>query len=133
MRSNPDRSVLVWLDAQSVESSTRDRGLSELLLGIAKPPGRQTPQCPRQCPRRTVIRFSPSGLCPSISRAEAYAEIVTALAGMVIRSLLRIQIAAIAASRRFSVATRDEHLPSRCITVINPWIGAPGLNRRSSM
>jgi predicted nucleic acid-binding protein len=68
-----------------------------------------------------------SNLPFDIAGAEAYAEIVTRARrrGHSI-AVADAQVAAIAASRRFSVATRDE-APFRAagITVINPWTAAP--------
>jgi toxin FitB len=63
-----------------------------------------------------------------IAGAEAYAEIVTRARrhGHSI-AVADAQIAAIAASRRFSVATRDEApFLAAGITVVNPWTAAPG-------
>jgi predicted nucleic acid-binding protein len=126
MRSNPDRSLLAWLDAQSVESLyLATVSLSELLLGIASlPVGKR-----RSALAKQIISLFAERIVPfDIAGAEAYAEIVTRARrhGHSI-AVADAQIAAIAASRRFSVATRDE-APFRAagIRVINPWTAAPG-------
>ena len=126
MRSKPDRSVLVWLDAQSVESLyLATVSLSELLLGIASlPAGKRRSALDEQ-----IISLFGERIVPfDIAGAEAYAEIVTRARryGHSI-AVADAQIAAIAASRRFRVATRDEaHFRAAGITVINPWTASPG-------
>ena len=125
MRSNPDRSVLTWLDAQSVESLyLATVSLSELLLGIASLPAGKR----RSALYEQIISLFAERILPfDIAGAEAYAEIVIRARrhGHSI-AVADAQIAAIAASRRFIVATRDED-PFRAagIAVINPWTAAP--------
>jgi toxin FitB len=127
MRSKPDRSVLAWLDAQSVESLyLATVSLSELLLGIASLPAGKRRSALASA--RIISLFAERIVPFDIAGAEAYAEIVTRARrhGHSI-AVADAQIAAIAASRRFSVATRDEG-PFRAagITVINPWTATPG-------
>jgi predicted nucleic acid-binding protein len=99
--------------------------LSELLLGIASLPAGKR----RSALAEQIISLFAERIVPfDIAGAEAYAEIVTRARrhGHSI-AVADAQIAAIAASRRFSVATRDE-APFRAagIKVINPWTVAPG-------
>ena len=129
MRSNPDRSVLAWLDAQSVESLyLATVSLSELLLGIASLPAKRRSALASALDEQIISLFAERIVPFDLAGAEAYAEIVTRARrhGRSI-AVVDAQIAAIAASRRFSVATRDE-APFRAagITVINPWTAAPG-------
>src|SRR6267378_4223186 len=89
--ANPDRSVLTWLDAQSVESLyLATVSLSELLLGIAGlRPANAAVHSPVPSTNRSS-RCSPSGSCPSISLGQKPTRrLLYAHAGMVIRSLLR--------------------------------------------
>jgi len=129
MRSNPDRSVLTWLDAQSVESLyLATVSLSELLLGIASlPAGKRRSALAGALDEQIISLFAERIVPFDIAGAEAYPEIVTRARrhGHAI-AVADAQIAAIAASRRFIVATRDE-APFRAagITVINPWTAAP--------
>jgi len=130
MRSNPDRSLLAWLDAQSVESLyLATVSLSELLLGIASlPVGKRRRALASALDKQIISLFAERIVPLDIAGAEAYAEIVTRARrhGHSI-AVADAQIAAIAASRRFTVATRDE-APFRAagIRVINPWTPAPG-------
>jgi len=130
MRSKPDRSVLAWLDAQSVESLyLATVSLSELLLGIASlPAGKRRSALASALDEQIISLFAERIVPFDIAGSEAYAEIVTRARrhGHSI-AVADAQIAAIVASRRFSVATRDEG-PFRAagITVINPWIATSG-------
>jgi hypothetical protein len=130
MRSKPDQRVLAWLDAQAVESLyLATVSLSELLLGIASlPAGKRRRALASSLDEQIISLFAKRIVPFDIAGAEAYAEIVTRSRrhGNSI-AVADAQIAAIAASRRFSVATRDE-TPFRAagITVINPWAATPG-------
>lgn len=129
MRSKPDRKVLAWLDAQAVESLyLATVSLSELLLGIASlSAGKRRRALTSALDEQIISLFAERILPFDIAGAEAYPEIVTRARrhGHSI-AVADAQIAAIAASRRFSVATRDE-APFRAagITVINPWAAMP--------
>ena len=129
MRSNPDRSVLTWLDAQSVESLyLATVSLSELLLGIASlPAGKRRSALAGALDEQIISLFAERIVPFDIAGAEAYPEIVTRARrhGHAI-AVADAQIAAIAASRRFIVATRDEApFQAAGIAVINPWTAAP--------
>jgi toxin FitB len=125
MRSNPDRNVLAWLDAQMAQTLYLTTvSLSELLLGVASLPTEKRRKALAAALDKQIIALFGERIVPfDIPAAEAYAEIVTRarLRGHSI-GVADAQIAAIAASRRFSVATRDEE-PFRAagITVIDPW------------
>ena len=79
MRSNPDRSVLTWLDAQSVESLyLATVSLSELLLGIASlPAGKRRSALAGALDEQIISLFAERIVPFDIAGAEAYAEIVT--------------------------------------------------------
>jgi hypothetical protein len=71
--------------------------------------------------RRTQLRQFAAGV---LDAAKRYASIASSqkLAGMTV-SVPDAQIAAIAASRGFSIATRNEKHFLHCgVTVVNPWI-----------
>jgi predicted nucleic acid-binding protein len=130
MRSNPNRSVLTWLDAQSVESLyLATVSVSELLLGIASLPARKRRRALASALDEKIMSLFADRIVPfDIAGGEAYAEIVTRARrhGHAI-AVADAQIAAIAASRRFSVATCDEApFLAAGVTVINPWTAAPG-------
>jgi predicted nucleic acid-binding protein len=129
MRSKPDRNVLAWLDAQSVDSLYLTTvSLSELLLGIASlPAGKRRKALGAALDKQIVALFSERIVPFDIAGAEAYAEIVARARrlGHAI-AVADAQIAAIAASRQFSVATRDEEpFHAAGISVINPWTTEP--------
>jgi toxin FitB len=125
LRPQPDRRVLAWLDSQAVETLYLSTiSLSELLLGVANLP---------QGKRRITLTTALSGQIASLfanrivsfdmAAAEAYVQLVIRARrqGYAI-SVTDGQIAAVAASRSFDVATRDE-LPFQKagVMVINPW------------
>jgi toxin FitB len=125
MRSKPDRNVLAWLDAQAVESlCLATVSLSELLLGIASlPAGKRRKALAGALDAQIMALFAERIVPFDIAGAKAYAEIVVRAGrhGHLI-AVADAQIAAIAASRGYSVATRDE-APFRAagVPVINPW------------
>ena len=133
MRSKPDRNVLAWLDAQAMESLYLTTvSLSELLLGIASlPAGKRRKALAAALDKQIIALFAERIVPFDISAAEAYAEIVTRARrhGHSI-AVADAQIAAIAASRRFSIATRyEEPFQSAGIPVINPWTATPEAER----
>src|SRR5437667_6589299 len=124
MRSKPERSVLAWLDAQSVESLyLATVSLSELLLGIASlPAGKRRSALASALDEQIVSLFAERIVPFDIAGAEAYAEIVTRARrhGHSI-AVADAQITAIAASRRFSVATPvEDHFRAVGPRVANP-------------
>src|SRR5439155_9336525 len=139
MRREPDRNVVGWLDAQAAESLyLATVSLAELLLGIENLPAGKRSKALAAAINEQLIALFGERIAPfDIRAAEAYARIVTRARrhGYLI-ALADAQIAAIAASRQFSVATRDE-APFRAagISVINPWTvkseAEPGGRRRA--
>jgi toxin FitB len=134
MRSNPDRNVLAWLDAQAVESLYLSTvSLSELLLGIASlPAGKRRKALAAALDGQIIALFAERIVPFDIAGAQAYPEIVTRARrrGHAI-AVADAQIAAIAASRRFSIATRDEEpFQAAGIPLINPWTVMPDAGGR---
>jgi hypothetical protein len=125
MRLKPDRNVLRWLDAQAAESLYLSTiSLAELLLGVESlPPSKRRKVLAAALDERIVMLFGERIVAFDTRAAETYARIVMRARrhGHPI-AVADAQIAAIAASREFSVATRDE-VPFRAsgIPVINPW------------
>jgi toxin FitB len=121
MRSKPDQNVLAWLDAQAAESLYLTIiNLAELLLGIASlPTGKR-----RKALEKQIVALFGERIVPfDINGAQTYPEIVTRARrhGHCI-AVADAQIAAIAASRQFSVATRDEApFQAAGVPIINPW------------
>ena len=130
MRSKPDRNVLAWLDAQAAESLYLTTvSLAELLLGIASlPAGKRRKVLGAALDEQIIALFGERIVAFDIGGADAYPEIVTRARrhGYSI-AIADAQIAAIAASRQFSVASRDE-APFRAagVPVINPWTATRG-------
>jgi predicted nucleic acid-binding protein len=129
MRSKPDRNVLAWLDAQAIDSLyLATVSLSELLLGIASlPAGKRRKALAAALDKQLVALFGERIVPFDVAGAEAYAEIVVRARRRGHAIAVRdAQIAAIAASRQFSVATRDEEpFHAAGVPVINPWVAAP--------
>jgi hypothetical protein len=125
IRASPDARVLDWLDAQLVETLFLSTvGLAELLLGVeALPVGRRRATLEARLEKQLEALFGERILSFDIAAAEFYAKIAVRArrAGCAI-SVADGQIAAIAAARGLSVASRDE-APFRVagLAVINPW------------
>jgi predicted nucleic acid-binding protein len=133
MRQRPDRNVLAWLDAQAAESLYLSAvSLAELLLGIESlPTGKRRRALATALDKQIVALFGERIVPFDLAAAEAYAKIVTRARrhGHSI-AVADAQIAAIAASRQFSVATRDEApFQAAGILVINPWTATPDAQR----
>lgn len=125
MRPNPDRNVLAWLDAQAVETLYLSTvSLAELLLGIESlPVGKRRKTLAAALHQQVIALFGKKIVPFDVSAAETYAQIVTRARqhGHPI-TVADAQIAAIAASRQFSVATRDEApFQAARVPVVNPW------------
>jgi predicted nucleic acid-binding protein len=125
MRPNPDRNVFEWLDAQAAQTLYLSAvSLAELLLGIESlPTGKRRRALAAALAQQVVALFAERILPFDLPAAQSYSEIVVRAcrSGDAI-AVADAQIAAIAASRHFSVATRDE-APFRAagVEVINPW------------
>ena len=125
MRPKPDRNVLAWLDAQVSESLYLSTvSLAELLLGIESlPSGKRRKVLAAALDQQIIALFGERIVPFDVGAAETYAGIVTRARryGHPI-ALADAQIAAIAACRRFTVATRDEApFEAAGVPVINPW------------
>jgi len=125
MRLKPDRNMLRWLDAQAAETLyLASVSLAELLLGIESlPPGKRRKALAAALDEQIIALFGERIVPFDTGAAGAYARIVMRARrhGHPI-AVVDAQIAAIAASREFSVATRDEAPFQACgIPVINPW------------
>jgi predicted nucleic acid-binding protein len=125
LRPQPDGAVLAWLDRQLAETLYLTAiSLSELLLGVERlPAGRRRNALANGLRVQITTMFGHRILPFDADAAEAYARLVSGARrrGQGI-SITDAQIAAIAASRSLSVATRDE-APFRAVgvAVINPW------------
>jgi toxin FitB len=129
MRHKPDRNLLAWLDAQPAESLYLSAvTLAELLLGIESLPADKRRKALSSALDKQIVALFGERIVPfDLGAAETYAKIVTRARrhGHSI-AVADAQIAAIAASHQFSVATRDE-APFRAagVLVINPWTATP--------
>jgi predicted nucleic acid-binding protein len=125
MRPKPERKVLAWLDAQAAESLYLSTvSLAELLLGIeALPLGKRRKALAAALREQMIALFGERIIPFDLGAAQTYAQIVTRARrhGHPI-AVADAQIAAIAASRQFAVATRDEApFIAAGVPVINPW------------
>jgi toxin FitB len=125
MRQRPDERVQDWLDAQAIETLYLSTiSLSELLLGIENlPTGRRRRALAAALGERIASLFDIRIIPFDVAAAEAYAKVVVSARrqGHAI-SVADGQIAAIAASRDLSVASRDETpFQAAGLAVINPW------------
>ncbi len=129
MRPKPDRNVLEWLDAQAAPTLYLSAiSLAELLLGIESlPTGKRRSALAAALAQQVVALFAERIVPFDLPAAQSYSEIVIRArrSGHAITAA-DAQIAAIAASRHFSVATRDE-APFRAagVEVLNPWVIIP--------
>lgn len=125
MRAAPEPRVVAWLDAQLVETLHLSAiSLAELLLGVAVlPDGKRKAQLEMQLSRAAAL-FGQRVLPFDGNAAAAYAAIVSRArqSGRAI-GVADGQIAAIAASKGLTVATRDvAPFEAAGVPVINPWI-----------
>jgi hypothetical protein len=133
MRPRPDRNVLGWLDAQAVETLYLSTiSLAELQLGIESlPAGRRRKALAAALAEQVVALFAERIVPFDLAAAQSYAKIVTRARrhGHPI-AVADAQIAAIAASRRFSVASRDEApFQAAGVPAVNPWIATPEVRK----
>ena len=129
LRPKPDRNVLGWLDAQVVETLYLSTvSLAELLLGIESlPAGKRRKALAAALAEQVIALFGERIVPFDLAAAQTYGKIVTrARRGGYPIAVADAQIAAIAASRHSSVATRDEApFQAAGVAVINPWTAAP--------
>lgn len=129
MSQHPDRRVQDWLDAQAIEALYFSTiSLSELLLGIESlAVGKRRTALAAALGEQIVSLFGDRIIPFDVSAAEAYAKVVAGARrqGYLI-SVADGQIAAIAAARNLSVASRDEApFQAAGLAVINPWNSQP--------
>jgi predicted nucleic acid-binding protein len=134
MRPEPDRNVLGWLDAQAAESLYLSTvSLAELLLGIESlPVGKRRKAIAAALDNRIIALFGERIVPFDTRAAETYPRIVIRARrhGHPI-AVADAQIAAIAASRQFTMATRDvAPFEAAGIPVINPWTATPEAEAR---
>ena len=125
MRANGNRAVQNWLDLQVVETLYLTAiSLSELLVGIEMlPPGKRKAGL-NAALGKLLVRLFESRILPFDQQAAlAYAPLVgLARSSGRLLSVADGQIAAIAAVRGFTVATRDiAPFIAAGVPVINPW------------
>jgi len=125
MRAAPASQVIAWLDEQVAETLHLSTvSLAELLLGSALlPDGRRKADLSTSLETRAAALFGSRILTFDQAAAGAFAGIVsrTRASGFSIGTA-DAQIAATAASRGFSVATRDKGpFEAAGLLVINPW------------
>jgi len=125
MRPQPDRNVLAWLDAQAAESLYLSTvSLAELLLGIESlPAGKRRKALAAALDQQIITLFAERIAAFDLGAAQVYGKIVTrARRHGYPLGVADAQIAAIAVSRLFSVAARDEApFEAAGVPVINPW------------
>jgi len=129
IRRHPDSRVVDWLDAQVIETLYLSTvSLGELLLGVENlPVGRRRTALTAALERQIADLFDDRIISFDIAAAEAYAKAVARARrhGHAI-SVADGQIAAIAAARHLSVASRDEApFQAAGLMVINPWNSQP--------
>ena len=125
LKPNGVPAVLAWIDAQAVETLYLSAiTLAELRFGIAAmPDGKRKDSLRLQLDERVVPVFAGRILPFDSDVADAYAALRTRAraAGKAIGTA-DAYIAAVAAARGFSVATRDvAPFQAAGLNVINPW------------
>ena len=125
LRRNGDPSVVLWLDQQAADTLfITTTSLSELFLGVALLPAGRRKAALSSALSDTLRRlFGPRILSFDLAAAEAYAAIVSAArqAGRAIATADG-QIAAIAITKGYAVATRDaDPFEDAGVPVIDPW------------
>jgi len=130
MRPKPDHTVLAWLDAQGAETLNLSTvSLAELMLGIESlPAGKRREALAAALAEQVIVLFGKRIVPFDVAAAQEYPKIVMRARrhGHPI-TVADAQIAAIAASRNFSVATRDEApFKAAGVPVINPWTATQG-------
>lgn len=125
MRQNGNPIVRVWLDRQSAETLyLTTTSLSELLVGIEILPDGKRKKGLATALSQLVVELFGSRILPFDQQAAmAYASLIGhARANGSLISVADGQIAAIAATHGFTVATRDmEPFIAAGVPVINPW------------
>jgi len=127
LRPAGEPAVLAWLDRQNIETLFLTTiSLAELRYGVAAlPDGRRKAGLGMALESRVIALFGPRLLGFDAAAAEAYA-LIRARAKAAGRAIGASDgyIAATAAARGFTVATRDTGpFEAAGLPVINPWVG----------
>ena len=125
MRSPGDGPVIDWIDAQAIETLYLSAiTVAELRFGIAVlPAGKRRDRMRARLEQEVIPVFAGRVLPFDIDAAKAYADLM-ARARRNGRAIGKSDayIAATAASRGFSVATRDTSpFEAAAVPVVNPW------------
>lgn len=125
MRGTPEPRVVDWLDAQAAETLYLSTvSLAELLFGIAVlPQGRRKVALGLALVDKAALLFGERILPFDVAAARTYATVMSRArqAGLAI-GVADGQIAAIAATHRLMVATRDRApFEAAGIEIIDPW------------
>lgn len=125
LRRDPEARVIKWIDAQSLETLFLSAiTVAELRFGVASlPAGKRRDELQTSLENQILPLFT-GRVCPfDMNCTAAYAELMAKAksAGLAIAAADGY-IASIAATNRFSVATRDV-IPFQAagVNVINPW------------
>lgn len=124
MKPEPNVSVRTWLNDQAIETLYLSSvTLAELLFGIAALPSGKRKEMLEEALNGLMGLFRDRVLPFDIDAARHYAELaVNAKNGGRGFPTSDGYIAAIAASRKFTVASRDlAPYEAACVPVINPW------------
>lgn len=124
LRATPDHHVIAWLDAQPLDTLfLTSISFAELSLGLATlPAGRRRADFEAAVFKAISELFADRILPFDLRAAESYAHIVcTARAKGHTMSMPDAQIASIAATHDFDIATRDKGFAQTGRTIINPW------------
>jgi predicted nucleic acid-binding protein len=124
-KPKPDPSVVAWIDAQAVETLFLSAvTVAELRFGIAAmPPGKRRKVLDERLERDLLAVFVGRVLPFDLDASRAYADLMSKakLTGQAI-NMADGYIAAIAAARGLSVASRDAApFHAAGVPVINPW------------
>jgi hypothetical protein len=125
LRHAPEARVIKWMDAQSLETLYLSAiTVAELRLGVANlPVGKRRDELQASLENQILPLFA-GRVCPfDMGCTTAYAELMAKakFAGLAIAAADGY-IASIAATNRFSVATRDVGpFQAAGVNVINPW------------
>jgi predicted nucleic acid-binding protein len=126
LKPRPDARVLVWLDAQEPETLyLTATSLSEILLGIELLPAGKRKRAMMAAVQQNLDRLFADRFLSFDREAAVASSLLASRASArgVAISVGDCQIAAIAATHGFSVATRDTApFQAAGVPVINPWI-----------
>ena len=125
----PDQNVLAWIDAQPIETLYLSAvAVAELRLGLAAMPKSKRRTIYQTRLEQAVLPVFAGRVLPFyLKTSQAYADLM-ARAGTERKAIARADgcIAATAAKRSFTVATRDTSpFKAAALKTINPWWASP--------